>query len=492
MKVQKPRKKKNKNLILEVYNKESKSILILNTSPERVFFQRKGSKLKVVILNDKNAIITIKYCPIIKNDELIIKSIIFHDNNKLKHELFLTLKEEKVKENVYAGRSKDLLLTRKDLQYTSAYHLIQNTTPSEEFSLNENDNFTGHKYIKNKVIGGTGNNIIIGGDKNDNLAGGAGDDVIIGHQSFDALFGQAGDDILIGGKGDDGLAGGAGNDILDGGEGDDELHGDADGFGPYASSEYIPLAIRGHQRGNDIIFGGAGNDRIEGQKNNDYLAGGTGDDLYVFSEFDGINMIVEYSCEENTISIDDYFFHQLRFERYGNHLMISRTENHANNLVIVVKDQFSKNGYKVKHLQTKSYLRHGSEADKKCHEIVVNDLVRKYADTPSDLLKQLNDIQDFGDAYRTDLSELFYDKMPDIEKKTGIKLNDELIRRNNALRKMYRENPHYFGDNLPDINYLLQTLSSFAPKEATQTNFNYLKPETPMDNIANRFFTANN
>ncbi|HEN3281192.1 TPA: calcium-binding protein [Yersinia enterocolitica] len=492
MKVQKTRKKKNKNSILEVYNKESKSILILNTSPERVFFQREGSKLKVVILNDKNVIITSKSYHIIKNGELIIKSIIFHDNNKLKHELFLTLKEEKVKENVYAGRSKNLLLTRKDLQYTSAYHLIQNTTPSKEFSLNKSDNFTGHKYIGNKVIGGTGNNIIIGGDKNDNLSGGAGDDVIIGYQSVDSLFGLAGDDILIGGKGNDGLAGGVGDDILDGGEGDDELHGDADGFGPYASNEYIPLAIRGHQRGNDIIFGGAGNDRIEGQKNNDYLAGGTGDDLYVFSQFDGINMIVEYSGEENTISIDDYFFDELKIERYGDHLMISSTDDHDNNLVIIVKDQFSEDGYKVKHLQTKSYRQDGKEADKRQREIYINRLVTQYADNHPVLLKKLKDIEDFGDAHRTDLSELFYDKMPDIEKKTGITLIDLIIQRNDALRKMHRENPRYFGDNLPDINYLIYALGSCAPKEATQTNFNYLNSGTAADNIANPCIIANN
>ncbi|HDL7751229.1 TPA: calcium-binding protein [Yersinia enterocolitica] len=467
-----------------IINEEMKTISIYRTSPKRIFFQNGDSGFKIKILNSKNEIINRRIYNIIKDAELIIKSIIIHDNNNKTHELFLTLKDKERQENIFDGLSQDILITRKDLKYISAYHLIHHTTPSEIFYLNKDRNFKGYKHIRNKVIGGTGNNIIIGGNKNDNLAGGNGQDIIVGKQSFDALFGQAGDDILIGGKGNDGLAGGAGDDILDGGDGDDELHGDADGFGPFASES--------SWRGNDIIFGGNGMDRIEGQKNNDYLAGGRGDDLYVFSAFDGINLIVEYSGEENTISIDDYFFHQLRFERYGNHLMISSTENHANNLVIVVKDQFSKNGYKVKHLQTKSYLRHGSEADKKCHEIVLNDLVKKYADNPSDSLKKLSDIKDFGDAYRTDLSELFYDKIPDIEKTTGIKLSDELIRRNNALREMYYETSIYFGDNLPDINHLLHTLSSFAPKEATQTNFNYFKPEIPMDNIANRFFTANN
>lgn len=478
-------KSKKKPIMGEVINNgEDQSILVSRISPENVFFEKIGSKLKITILDSKNKIIRRKSFNVLNCGSLIIKSIIIYDKDNIKHELFLTLKEKNKKEKIYDGLSTDLLLTREDLKYTSAYHVIKNSTPSNEFHLNKDDNFTGHKYISNKVMGGNGSNIIIGGDKNHNLAGGDGHDIIFGHKSFDSLFGQAGNDILIGGEGDDGIGGGEGNDIIDGGDGNDELYGDADGLGAYASE--------GNSRGNDIIFGGEGNDRIEGQRNNDYLAGGTGDDEYVFSAFDGINMIVEYSGEENTISIDDYFFHQLKFERYGHHLMISSNEKHANKLVVIIHNQYSEDGYKVKHLKTRSYLRHGNENDKKCHETVVSNIVRKHAGDSDKLLVELSYAKDLGDTYRTDISEVFCEKMPDMEKLTGEKLINVLTKRNNALHEMYAENMHYFGDNLPDINYIAHAISSFAPKEASETNINYLKLQIPLDNSANLFMAANN
>ena len=341
--------------------------------------------------------------------------------------------------------------------------------------------------ISRKVIAGTDNDIIIGGSENDNLAGGKGHDIIIGNKSFDSLFGQEDNDILIGGEGNDGLWGGAGNDILDGGDGIDDLYGDDE-----HSYSRIISSDDGSQRGNDIIFAGSGNDRIEGQKNNDYLAGGTGNDLYVFSAHDGINMIVEYSDEENTISIDDYFFHQLKFERYGNHLMISSTESHANNLVIVIHNQYAENGYKVKNLHTRSYLRHGSEKEKKCHTMVINNIVSRNAQNPEKILMKSNHIKDYGDHYHTDLSEVFCDKMPDTEKTTERELRDILIEKNNALREMYLENTLYFGDNLPDINNIIHALSSFAPQEASGININYLKNQIPLDNLANHLSGTNN
>ncbi|EKN5150577.1 TPA: calcium-binding protein [Yersinia enterocolitica] len=465
-----------------IINEEMKTISIHRVSPKRIFFQNVDSGFKIKIFNSKNEIINRKIYNIIKDGVLTIKSIIIHDNNNKTHELFLTLKEKERKEYLFDGLSKDILITRRDLKYISAHHFINHTTPSVKLHLNKDKNFKGHKHIRNEVIGGTHNNIIIGGDKNDNLAGGTGDDVIIGHRSFDALFGQEGDDILIGGEGNDGLAGGAGNDILDGGDGDDELHGDADGFGPYACES--------NWRGNDIIFGGRGDDRIEGGKNNDYLAGGVGNDRYIFSAYDGINMIVEYSGEENTVSIADYFFHQLKFERYGNHLVISSKEQHANNLVIVIKDQYSEDGCKVKNLQTKSYLRYGSESDKASYKIVVKNIVMNHAQNHEKLVKEFSQISDFGDHYQVDLSTIFCAKMPDAEQITERTLREVLIEKNNALCEMYAENTLYFSENLPDISPIIHALSSFAPKEASQANIKYLNSQ--IDNFANSFITAKN
>ncbi|MDR5019918.1 calcium-binding protein [Yersinia rochesterensis] len=465
-----------------IQNGNSESIFIDYISPEKIFFEYSDSTLTIKFRDKNGDIYAIKKHNVIKDGQFLIKSIMIRDKEGVKHELFLTLTKTHKRENFYDGPDKDLLLTREDLPNYSAHHLITNTPPSKETTLKDNDSFVGHKYMRNVVTGGKGDNIIQGGDKNDNLGGGTGNDIIYGHASFDALFGQEGDDILIGGEGNDGLAGGAGNDILDGGDGNDELHGDADAFACFASES--------SWRGNDIIFGGKGNDRIEGQKNNDYLAGGTGNDLYVFSAYDGINMIVEYSGEENTISIDDYFFHQLKLNRYGNHLMISSTEEHPNNLVIVIKDQYSEDGYKVKNLQTKSYLSHGSESDKKIHAVMINNIVKKYNGDSEKLMAALSKIKDFGDSYQTELSDVFCEKTPDFEQITRGNLTNVLIEKNNALREMYEEKSFYFGDNLPDITYITQALSSFAPKEAYQSNIKYLKSPIPMDSFSGGLVTV--
>jgi Ca2+-binding RTX toxin-like protein len=73
------------------------------------------------------------------------------------------------------------------------------------------------------VIGGSGNDFIIGdvndnrldgANGNDNVAGGDGNDTLVGGAGNDTLDGGAGNDVLIGGAGIDRLTGGAGRDIF--------------------------------------------------------------------------------------------------------------------------------------------------------------------------------------------------------------------------------------------------------------------------------------
>ncbi|WP_171902707.1 calcium-binding protein [Pseudomonas sp. ENNP23] len=59
------------------------------------------------------------------------------------------------------------------------------------------------------------------------LLGGFGNNSLIGFASDDVLDGKEGDDSLFGLSGDDSVLGGSGNDLLDGGAGDDVLRGDA-------------------------------------------------------------------------------------------------------------------------------------------------------------------------------------------------------------------------------------------------------------------------
>lgn len=66
------------------------------------------------------------------------------------------------------------------------------------------------------LIGGAGDDTLIGGSRNDAISGRDGDDV---------LAGGTGNDTLLGGFGDDTLAGNAGNDLLIGGFDDDDIDG---------------------------------------------------------------------------------------------------------------------------------------------------------------------------------------------------------------------------------------------------------------------------
>jgi Ca2+-binding RTX toxin-like protein len=77
------------------------------------------------------------------------------------------------------------------------------------------------------------------------------------------ILGGAGNDRLIGSGGNDELRGGAGNDILDGGAGDDLLLGES------GNDQLLGGA------GRDVLIGGLGVDRLLGQNDDDILIGGS-------------------------------------------------------------------------------------------------------------------------------------------------------------------------------------------------------------------------
>ena len=101
------------------------------------------------------------------------------------------------------------------------------------------------------VLGGFGNDVLvgnglanrlIGGGGGDSLAGGVGSDWLSGEAENDVIDGGAGTDNLVGGAGNDTLRGGADADVLAGGSGIDSLNGGL---------------------GGDVLNGGDGNDLIE-------------------------------------------------------------------------------------------------------------------------------------------------------------------------------------------------------------------------------------
>jgi len=103
----------------------------------------------------------------------------------------------------------------------------------------------------------------------DHVLGGGGDDNIVGGTDKDRLFGRRGDDTIDGGEGNDRLDGGRGSDVLRGGEGNDRLLG--------GRGNDILLG----ELGDDLLLGGSGRDVLIGGLGSDDLRGGHGQDLLI-------------------------------------------------------------------------------------------------------------------------------------------------------------------------------------------------------------------
>jgi Ca2+-binding RTX toxin-like protein len=134
---------------------------------------------------------------------------------------------------------------------------------------------------RDHIIGSPLGDRIWGGDETppddgDRLEGKGGDDVIRGGDGNDDIFGNAGDDTLYGGDhrdfiagndGEDTIYAGPGNDTyLFGDDGDDTIHGDDGNDRIYGGPDA------------DTCYGGAGNDTIYGEGGSDDILGGAGED----------------------------------------------------------------------------------------------------------------------------------------------------------------------------------------------------------------------
>lgn len=146
------------------------------------------------------------------------------------------------------------------------------------------DYYDGHDgHVTREIVGGEGNDTVIGGPGRDFAQGDEGNDSIEGGAYDDILSGGPGNDTLDGGAGDDWLRPGAGADLLDGGDGQRDLldylleslavtidlaTGDASG-----------AAARDVFSGIERVRGGAGNDTLTGDAQANVLQGSSGADL---------------------------------------------------------------------------------------------------------------------------------------------------------------------------------------------------------------------
>ena len=116
---------------------------------------------------------------------------------------------------------------------------------------------------------------VVGGVLPTFVTGTSGDDVIDGGDIDEQIDAQAGNDVVNAGGGNDIVFGGDGNDTIDGGAGNDRVNG-GDGNNVLFGGE-----------GNDTVTAGGGVDEIHAGKGNDRLEGGTGNDTYIFARGDG-------------------------------------------------------------------------------------------------------------------------------------------------------------------------------------------------------------
>lgn len=110
--------------------------------------------------------------------------------------------------------------------------------------------------------GGPGNDVAVGTSSGESVDGRDGNDLLFGNGENDTVgnFGEVGDDLLVGGDGNDDMNGHTGNDVLLGGDGNDKLVGG---------------------EGNDVLIGGAGNDTLWGDREDG--TGARGGDIFDYN-----------------------------------------------------------------------------------------------------------------------------------------------------------------------------------------------------------------
>jgi Ca2+-binding RTX toxin-like protein len=175
------------------------------------------------------------------------------------------------------------------------------------------------------------------------LIGGAGDDLLVGSTGNDRIIGNNGADVLAGGDGNDWMSGGRGRDVLHGGHGADTMLGGADDdiyyvdnahdvviegrnggvdevrssisytLGSYVENLILNGAVNGtgnkfdnHITGSDnanVLSGGIGRDVLEGGRGGDVLTAGRDSDVFAFKAHFGHDVITDFAVTHSYSAI---------------------------------------------------------------------------------------------------------------------------------------------------------------------------------------------
>jgi len=140
--------------------------------------------------------------------------------------------------------------------------------------------------ISNYVDGGDGNDLISGGAGSDNLYGGSGNDVVNGDGGGDSVGGGNGDDVVNGGADGDDLNASSGTDVLNGDDGSDRFQAGGSGDGPdtfNGGAGHDTVSWEYYEQSVVVTIDGLANDGIAGANDNvaadvEGVVGGTADD----------------------------------------------------------------------------------------------------------------------------------------------------------------------------------------------------------------------
>lgn len=202
---------------------------------------------------------------------------------------------------------------------------IVGTDGDDTFDTNYFANYP--KYFNTKrlvnLLGGNGDDQLVGSERADKLWGGLGNDLLVAGDANDQLFGEQDDDELQGGAGNDTLDGGVGKDLLFGDAGNDQLNGGADND-----------ELQGGA-GNDLLVGGLGDDYLDGGAGADQMEGGQGNDMFVVNSVNDVVLELANEGDDTVLSSVSYLLNanveELRLiEGYAIH----GTGNSLNNLIV--------------------------------------------------------------------------------------------------------------------------------------------------------------
>ena len=198
-------------------------------------------------------------------------------------------------DKLYSGRGTDILIAQNgdDSLYSAS-------SSDRLYGGNGNDLLNGNGG-HDLLIGQNGNDRLYGGSGNDRLYGGAGLDLLVGSGGHDYLVGQDDNDRLYGGPGNDRIYGSAGADLMIGQGDHDRMYGGTENDRMYGDAG-LDLLVAG--TGNDSLYGGTDADRLYGQdgddsltggSGNDRLYGGDGNDLFIFTDNEGVDTIYDFT-----------------------------------------------------------------------------------------------------------------------------------------------------------------------------------------------------